>query len=90
MKKTPLRRLSKKREADYRAYLKEKDEFLEQKLFCEATLHCLNPVTQVHHMKGRAGALLRDKVYWLATCTTCHAWIHDNMKEARKRKLVLF
>lgn len=91
MKKTPLKRMSQKREADYKAYLKERDEFLAKNKFCEMLgIGCSIKSQDLHHMKGRTGKLLRDKMWWFPICSRCHRWIHDNMKEARRRGLVLW
>lgn len=41
-------------------------------------------LTEVHHMAGRAGALLTFKPMWLAVSKQGHRWIHSNIEEARK------
>lgn len=43
---------------------------------------------QVHHLRGRAGALLLDERYWVGVHGRCHRWIHDNMDAARRRGLL--
>lgn len=40
---------------------------------------------EVHHTRGRRGALLTDTRHWLAVCRKCHTWIHNNPDEARNR-----
>lgn len=43
---------------------------------------------QVHHTRGRAGALLCDERFWVAVCHACHCWIHANPEKARARGLL--
>ena len=40
-------------------------------------------LTEVHHMRGRAGSLLLDQRYWLAVSKQGHRWIHSNIEKAR-------
>lgn len=47
-------------------------------------LPCPNAATEVHHIRGRLGALLFDKRYWAPSCYACRLWPHDNKEEARK------
>lgn len=42
-------------------------------------------VLDVHHVRGRRGALLCDTRYWLLVCRTCHEYIHSNPDKARAR-----
>jgi len=47
-----------------------------------------HPISEVHHMRGRLGALLLDKRYWVGVSRSGHAWIHANPKSARKIGLI--
>ncbi len=40
-------------------------------------------ILDVHHVRGRAGALLCNQQYWKLVCSCCHRWIHDNPEQAR-------
>ena len=40
--------------------------------------------TQVHHAKGRRGALLMDERYWVAVSAPGHQWVHAHPLEARE------
>lgn len=40
-------------------------------------------ITDVHHMRGRAGAMLLDKRYWVGVSRLGHDWIGNNMDRAR-------
>lgn len=68
-------------------YRRLKGEFLTAYRYCA---RCCNPSwnMEVHHTRGRAGALLLDARYWLAVCPACHRWIHDNINEARESNLI--
>ena len=76
-----IRKLSKKRAAQNRIYLKKAKEFIKDK-FCPVTG---TQATEVHHINGRIGDLLTDEQYWLAVSTEGHRWIHENVNEARKK-----
>jgi len=76
----PIRKLSKKREAQNREYLKRRLIFLEDKI-CPVTKQ---PATQIHHMKGRIGALLTDESNWLAVSAEGHHQIEMNPLWAKK------
>jgi hypothetical protein len=41
-------------------------------------------VTQIHHMRGRRGSLLRDQRHWLAVSAAGHDWIERHKEEARR------
>ena len=93
MKKTPLRRISRKRKPEYQAYLRERDEFLKDKL-CECPPSdwmpsCDKPATTVHHIKGRRGKMLRDKMWWLPVCFEHHREIHAHGRWARDHHLII-
>jgi hypothetical protein len=63
-----------------REYLRNKRKFLMEHLIC---VRCLAPNTEVHHTRGRLGALLTAEQFWCALCAACHRWVHDNPIEAR-------
>jgi hypothetical protein len=89
MKRTPIRKVSVRRESENRTYLKLNREYLAEHRFCE----CCEPIhggpvrrsNQVHHYRGRVGRLLTDTRFFRASCQECHTWICDNGAEARKR-----
>jgi hypothetical protein len=85
MKRTPLRKVSRKRAAQNSKYSREKKRFLEAFVSCRI---CWNngqftPARDVHHMAGRIGEKLLDKADWLPVCRGCHSMIHDDPKWAR-------
>jgi len=81
MKVYKIRKLSKKRAAQNRIYLKMAKEFITDK-FCPVTGFA---ATEVHHINGRIGSLLTDERYFLAVSMEGHRWIHENVKEARSK-----
>lgn len=48
----------------------------------------LPPATQVHHSRGRAGALLLDERWWIPVSMTGHQMIQNNPDLARKLGLL--
>lgn len=88
MKRTALRRVSKKRALQLRAYAIMRPIFLANHPFCEADPTCLGRSVEIHHIRGRSGDLLTDERYLIAICRSCHDWIHSHPNEARKRGLL--
>jgi hypothetical protein len=87
MKRTPLRKVSRKQASLLRKYSKAKDEFLLANPICHTKQGrpkgCWLRSNQVHHVAGRGQNLLRSET-WMAVCSNCHAWIHSHPKEARQ------
>ncbi len=50
------------------------------KPICKSAPH---PCDDVHHTRGKIGALLMDERFWLPVCRTCHNWIGNNIAQAR-------
>lgn len=75
-----IRKLSKKRAAQNREYLKKRLLFLEDKI-CPVTGQ---PATEIHHMKGRTGTLLTDENNWLAVSAAGHKKIEMNPNWAKE------
>ena len=42
-----------------------------------------NKLTEIHHCRGRAKSLLRDKRFWMPVSRAGHRWLHANIAEAR-------
>lgn len=87
MKRTSLRRVSKKRATQNREYLKLRKDFLANALFCEVP-DCFNRSEEIHHVNHREGKRLLDTKYFLAVCRTHHAFIHNNPAWARAQGLL--
>ncbi len=93
MKRTALRKVSKKRAAQLAMYRGLKDFILRQRPFCEclsptAAPSCMNRASTLHHIRGRIGPNLCDERYLMPICVTCHDWIHSHAREARRLGLL--
>lgn len=45
--------------------------------------------TELHHKAGRRGEWLNYTPFFLALCSSCHRWIHDNGKAAEDQGLLV-
>jgi hypothetical protein len=82
VKKSPLKRVSKKQQARLRIYYKLRADYLAQHPVCEVCGS--NGSQDIHHKAGR-GSRLNDTEHFVACCRQCHRWIHDNANEAREK-----
>jgi len=90
-RKTPIRRVSKRRAKEARIYLTLRKGFLFQ-MSCQACAVFYpdlkpNDATEVHHVKRRGKHYL-DESSWLAICRPCHLRIETHPSEARKLGLL--
>lgn len=87
MKRTPIRRRSRKESARVARYNKAREIVFERSGgSCEArTPDCRGVSDQVHHRKGRDGDLVDDIDYLLAACWACHNYIHRHPAESYER-----
>lgn len=76
---------SSKRKTQLLQYSISRKVFLNKYPKCQAHLPqvCTQISTDVHHMKGRVGALYLDERYWLSVCRGCHYWIEMRPEEAK-------
>ena len=81
MKRTPLRRVSKKRQKEMREYNRLRRQFLDDNPNCEV---CRKRTDDVHHMAGR-GINYLDVDTWLSVCRACHNKIHARPSWAREK-----
>src|SRR4051812_49196612 len=70
-----LNRVSAKRAKQNATYSKLRAAFLLERPRCEYPTGCQNAATDVHHRKGRVGALLLDTAHWSALCRPCHQFV---------------
>jgi len=83
MKKSFLKKRSKKRSKQEAEYSKLRLAYLESYPFCKAKLpKCTIKSTDIHHMKGRVNEDLLDTTEWLSVCRSCHIWIETHPIEA--------
>lgn len=81
-RKTPLRRVSKKRQVEGKQYSLMRKSFLAELSLCEVCMR--EQSTDVHHIEGRGKNYLNDKT-WLSVCRACHEKIHREPIWSRER-----
>ena len=74
--KKAIRQVSLKRQGLNKQYRIVRDQYLLVNFKCEKCLYAAS--TEVHHQKGKIGALLIDTVYFMAVCRPCHQFIEVN------------
>lgn len=77
---------SHKRSAQERACARLRPEWMAAHPWCE---RCGAPATDLHHRKGRTGALLCDSRWFAALCAHCHQHTHDQPAESYRTGLML-
>ena len=75
------------------AYAKKAREFVRSKAkqscpVMRAVFAVNEPVTEVHHTRGRHGALLDEQRFWLAVSRNGHNWIHANPAQADRQGFI--
>ena len=98
MKRTPLRRISKKRAKVQRQRARMVSEELAKRELCEAGsiiyLHgkqarCAGLAVELHEPLTRArGGSILDPDNTVAICRNCHRWIHDHPEAATELGLL--
>lgn len=78
----PIRREAPRRARENRSYRLSRRVFLTEHPRCEFPSGCTQPATEVHHRKGRTGALLLDQSHWSALCHSHHVQMGDRMVPA--------
>ena len=87
-RKTPLRKMSKKRQKESKVYSVKRREFLAEHPICQICES--RPATEIHHKESRYSDTYLNEETWLALCgfgapaNGCHAWIHRNPGLARE------
>jgi len=82
MKRTILRRRSKKRTIQNNQYLLDRAMYLRGHRSCQV---CgIRGSTQIHHKRGRIGKALLDQDFWLAVCFWCHERITNEPQWAKE------
>lgn len=74
------------KKSDKRTQQEEKYKIIRQVYLLNHPLcaRCGDPSTEVHHTNGRNDDRLNDKEFFMSSCRSCHEWIHDHPKQARK------
>lgn len=84
VKRAPIKKVSDKRAKELRVYAKISKAFKLDNPYCHAGLPGCTTITQdVHHQRGKEGARLNDKMYFLPVCRSCHQQIELNPVKAK-------
>jgi len=81
LRRTPIRRISKKKAEQLRRYTNLRAGFMAFRPTCEKCKKA--PATECHHKAGRTGANFLDISTWAALCGRCHREIHNRPGHAR-------
>jgi hypothetical protein len=84
MKRTALRRCSKKHAKELATYRILRHAYLSEHPKCHL---CSSLATDIHHTQRR-GKHLNNVDSWLGLCRQCHSFVHDNPKQARENNLL--
>lgn len=82
-----LRRISPKQKERLARYLAIQKKFLRDNPWCVVCAMLKGrqvPATECHHVRGRAGSLLFDTRFMMASCRSCRLTPHQNPKWARE------
>ena len=82
LRRTRIRRVSKKRAKDMKSYSLLREGFLMANPTCMVCYE--SPATEVHHKRKRGKHYL-DVDTWLSTCRECHMHIHSDPSWAKER-----
>lgn len=80
-KKTPLRKVSKKRSSEFRIYSQLRKAYLEQHPYCQfkdGLSLCFCQATEIHHKAGREKKWLNMVNFWVGLCSKHHDFIEKN------------
>jgi hypothetical protein len=77
-----IRPRSERQEERMEGYRRDRAAFLALHPWCQVP-GCQRPSRDVHHTRGKAGALLLMQDFWRAVCRAHHNWIGDHPAEAR-------
>jgi len=79
-----INKVSKRRKEELVFYLKNRKKYMTENEVCEVK-GCEKNSTEIHHKKGRIGALLYDPDFFLAVCRkhhnkieNCPKWAYEN------------
>jgi hypothetical protein len=81
--KNAIAKMSTKRKGTKKEYDKVRKECLSKYPICQVE-GCKRFATDIHHRKGRLGALLCDVTHFLAVCRGCHQKIEINPTWAKE------
>jgi hypothetical protein len=86
MKRSRINPVSKKKLAIRKEYASMAAAFILK--YSKCVVYPNRNATDVHHTRGRLGAMLVDKKWWLPVSRAGHIWIHANPREATEKGLL--
>lgn len=81
MKRSPLRRVSKRRAKENKEYSRLRLTYLGMFPICERCKK--SESVHIHHTNGRFKERLNDTKHWKALCFECHMFVHHNPSQAK-------
>lgn len=90
LKKSPVKKISSKREAENEIYFQNREVFLKTgNGLCELKVPgvCTTKATCIHHVAGREGKKFLDQGGWKRSCHACNSWVEANDSAAREMGL---
>lgn len=82
----PIKKVSDKLSKRQKVYTLKRRIYLLEHPKCMVNVEgCTQEATQVHHAKGRDGALLIEVKYFRAVCSSCHKYVELHPEEAKEK-----
>jgi hypothetical protein len=81
--KRPIPKVSVKKKQGLKEYKKVRADYLAKHPTCQVE-GCRRFASEIHHRRGRVGALLCDVAHFLSVCRTCHQRIEINPTWAKE------
>ena len=78
-----IKSVSDKKLVELKEYRKKRDAFMKANKICQFP-NCKELSTDLHHSKGRVGALLTDERYFKALCRAHHSLIEEKPQLAKE------
>jgi len=90
LRRTRLRPVSRRRARELREYYSQREKFLArpENFWCPVAWQVWGMkirTVEIHHKRGRIGAMLNNERYWLAVSQEGHAHIHAYPSQSRAR-----
>lgn len=83
MKRTKIRPVSVKRQAQLDEYKTVRNSFLQMNPDCQG--ECNSKAVEVHHKRGKSGNQLNETADFMAVCRPCHDYIEAHPAWARSK-----
>ncbi len=81
-----IKSVSDKKLIELKEYRKKRDAYMKANPICQFP-SCTLKSEDLHHVKGRVGALLTDERHFKALCRSHHRWVEENPTDAKSMGL---